>query len=107
MSPLLSLFTTPLGRFRLVAALEGMSFLVLLCIAMPLKYIWGQPAMVEGVGLIHGLLFVLYILAVLLNREALRWNLRQTALAMFLSVVPFGTFFVTGRMMPEQQDATR
>jgi integral membrane protein len=95
------LFTTPLGRFRLLAALEGISFLLLLGIAMPLKYIWGQPWMVQSLGLVHGLLFVLYIMAAWYHRQALGWSLKQTALAMFLSVVPFGTFYVTGRMMPK------
>jgi integral membrane protein len=99
------LFTTPHGRFRLVAALEGISFLMLLCIAMPLKYIWGQPQMVQVVGMAHGLLFVLYIYAVVLNRSSLGWNLRQTMLALALSVVPFGTFYVTRRMMREHSRA--
>ena len=101
--PLDKLFTTPPGRFRLVAALEGISFLVLLCIAMPLKYIWGQPQMVQSVGMAHGVLFVLYVVGVVLCREMLGWNLRQTGLAMALSVVPFGTFYVTARMMPKKE----
>lgn len=103
--PLRELFTTGLGRFRLVAALEGISFLLLLGIAMPLKYIWGQPWMVQSVGLAHGLLFVLYIYGVMQYRTALGWNLRQTALALLLSVLPFGTFYVTGKMMPRPTGA--
>lgn len=95
------LFNSRLGRFRLVAALEGLSFLVLLGIAMPLKYIWHQPEAVRQVGMIHGLLFVLYILAILQNKIVLGWPSGKTALAMLLSVVPFGTFYVTARMIPK------
>lgn len=103
-SPILKeLFNTRLGRFRLIAALEGISFLVLLGIAMPLKYIWHQPEMVRQVGLIHGLLFVLYILAILQNKIVLGWPAGKTALAMILSVVPFGTFYVTNRMIPKME----
>lgn len=94
------LFTTSLGRFRLVSTLEGWSFLLLLGIAMPLKYIWKLPEMVQVVGMAHGLLFVLYLLLVLQNKLELGWDLRKTLLAMALSVVPFGTFYVVRKMIP-------
>lgn len=94
------LLTTSLGRFRLVSALEGWSFLLLLGIAMPLKYIWHIPEMVQVVGMAHGLLFVLYLLLVLQNKVELGWDLGKTLLAMALSVVPFGTFYVARRMIP-------
>ena len=54
-----------MGRLRLIAFLEGLSLLVLLGIAMPLKYLAGQPAAVRYVGMTHGLLFVLYVLLVI------------------------------------------
>lgn len=95
------LITTNAGRFRLIAALEGISFLLLLCVAMPLKYMWDQPWMVQNIGMAHGVLFVLYLAGVALIKGELGWSLKQTALAMFLSAVPFGTFYVTGRMMPK------
>jgi integral membrane protein len=97
---MLQLFTTSLGRFRLVSALEGWSFLILLGIAMPLKYIWQEPWMVQNVGMAHGVLFVLYLLLVLLNMQALRWDWGKALLAMALSVVPLGTFYVVRRMIP-------
>lgn len=95
-----TLFTTRLGRFRLVSALEGLSFLVLLGIVMPLKYIWHEPWLVQNVGMAHGLLFVLYLLMVLQNKLELGWDTRKTLIAMALSVVPFGTFYVVRRMIP-------
>lgn len=94
------LFTTSIGRFKLVADLEGISFLVLLLIAMPLKYMWGKPWLVQNIGMVHGLLFVLYLLAILKNKEELGWNWGKSTLAALLSVIPFGTFYVTRKMIP-------
>ena len=56
-----SFFSSTLGRFRLVAIMEGVSFLVLLGIAMPLKYFADMPLAVKYIGWLHGLLFVLYM----------------------------------------------
>jgi integral membrane protein len=88
-----------LTAFRWIANLEGISFLLLLLIAMPLKYIWQQPWLTQQVGMAHGVLFVGYIIAVLAVRKELAWSNKQVMLAMFLSFVPFGTFYVTGKMM--------
>lgn len=88
-----------LTAFRWIANLEGVSFLLLLLIAMPLKYIWQQPWLTQQVGMAHGVLFVGYILAVLVVRKELAWSNKQVLVAMFLSFVPFGTFYVTGKMM--------
>ena len=85
--------------FRWIANLEGISFLVLLIIAMPLKDLFDSPWMVQQVGMAHGVLFVAYVVAVLFVRKELGWNVKQTLLALALSFVPFGTFYVTGRMM--------
>ena len=60
-------FTTSLGRLRLLALAEGISFLLLLFVTMPLKYVFDYPEPNRVVGLIHGLLFVLYVLAVIQN----------------------------------------
>ena len=94
---------TRLGQFRLVAIVEGWSFLLLLGIAMPLKYVWLEPRPVQVLGMAHGVLFVLYILGIVLYRTTLRWNFLQAMIAAALSLVPFGTFYVTGAMMPKQE----
>jgi integral membrane protein len=82
-----------LGRFRLVALTEGVSFLVLLGVAMPLKYLAGMPMAVKVVGWAHGVLFMAFLF--LLAQVALdrRWPLVRVALAFLSSVVPFGTFW--------------
>ena len=91
------------GWFRLIADLEGVSFLVLLLIAMPLKYIWDKPWMVQNVGMAHGVLFVAYVFMVIFCREDFRWNIKQSALALIASFIPFGTFWVNAKLVPSQK----
>lgn len=99
------MLNTKLGLFKTVATLEGISFLLLLGIAMPLKYVWDLPMMVEYLGMAHGVLFVGYVLAVaLLFQKTLKWSFFQAVIGFILSFVPFGTFYVTMKMMPEEGD---
>jgi integral membrane protein len=83
---------TKLEQLRLVALIEGVSFLVLLFIAMPLKYMAGIPLAVRVVGMLHGLLFVLFIAALIGAASEREWPLKRSALAFLSSLLPFGTF---------------
>jgi integral membrane protein len=80
--------------FKIISTLEAVSFLLLLGIAMPLKYIWGLPQMVQTVGMAHGVLFLLYIAGAVYIYKKLGWTPKQLAIAVFCSVVPFGPFYV-------------
>lgn len=80
--------------FKLISTLEAISFLVLLGIAMPLKYIWDMPQMVQIVGMAHGVLFVLYVLGAIYMFKKLNWTVMQLFIAIMCSVVPFGPFYV-------------
>jgi integral membrane protein len=84
---------------RKLALLEGISFLVLLGIAMPLKYIWGQPIAVKICGLIHGLLFVLFVGVLLYVTFKFRWPLSRAAVIFFAALIPFGPWIVDKRML--------
>ncbi|WP_045689790.1 DUF3817 domain-containing protein [Hymenobacter sp. AT01-02] len=95
---MLVLLRTTLGRLRAVGFLEGISFLVLLGIAMPLKYLAGEPAAVRIVGMAHGVLFVLYLLLVLQASLEHSWSWRKALLALVVSVVPFGTFWADKKL---------
>lgn len=103
---MIELFTTKLGRFKLIASLEGISFLVLVGIALPLKYVWGQPGLSSNAGTVHGILFVLYILNIIQNKIELGWVTRKTVVAILLSIIPFGTFYVAGKMIPNIHNET-
>jgi len=81
-----------LQSFRLIAALEGSSFLLLLGIAMPLKYFADLPAGVRIIGLLHGLLFIAYAVITGLVWKRGQWSTMRAARAMVASLVPFGTF---------------
>jgi integral membrane protein len=78
--------------FRSVGWLEGLSYILLLGVAMPLKYIWDDPSWVRVVGMAHGLLFIAYVgLAfVLYLRED--WSIKKLAGALVASLLPFGPF---------------
>ena len=83
---------THLKSFRRIAWLEGVSFLVLLGVAMPLKYWAGMPLAVRVVGPIHGLLFIAYVISATHLSLRSQWSFARAALALTASVVPFGTF---------------
>ncbi len=93
---------TALGRLRMMGIAEGISYLVLLFIAMPIKYMAGNPEVVLYVGWVHGLLFMLYLLALItvkINRE---WKLTKTAIAFLASLIPFGTFILDKSLRKEE-----
>jgi integral membrane protein len=81
-----------LRHLRAIALAEGVSFLALLLVAMPLKYLAGFPLAVRVVGLVHGLLFLAFLVALLRAASDRGWPLRRSALAFLSSIVPFGTF---------------
>jgi len=81
-------------RFRRIALLEGVSFVVLLGIAMPLKYLADLPLAVRVVGMTHGVLFIIYSFMVLGFWLRDEWSLKRAAQAMGWSIVPFGTFIL-------------
>lgn len=80
--------------FRVVSIAEAASFLILLLIAMPLKYGADAEAGVQLVGPIHGVLFMAYVGMVFLVREALRWDVKRTILALGAAVLPVAPFLV-------------
>lgn len=80
--------------FRGISLLEGISLLLLLFIAMPLKYIWGNPEYVKIVGMAHGLLFVAYVLFAIMTKFELNWKSKTLLIVFVASVIPFGTFYV-------------
>ncbi len=79
---------------RITGITEGISFLVLLLIAMPLKYYAGFPMAVKIVGWLHGVLFIAYIAAVFAAIKAMKWNFWDFCLAIGASLLPFGTFLL-------------
>lgn len=99
-----SFLDSSLGRFRLVAIAEGVSYLILLGIAMPLKYFASFPDAVKYTGWIHGLLFIAYMWLLLRVWIKYKWSFAKTFLAFIASLLPFGTFVLDNRLKKEQQE---
>ena len=83
---------TALQQLRLVAFLEGSSFVILLFVAMPLKYLAGFPLAVRIAGSIHGALFLVFLVALYRAARARAWPRRRSLTAFVSSILPFGTF---------------
>jgi integral membrane protein len=90
-----------MGQFRLVGVLEGISYIVLLFIAMPLKYIADLPNAVKYVGWAHGVLFVAFGLLLIKVWIDYKWSFGKTTLAFVASLVPFGTFWLDKKLKKE------
>ena len=86
------LLKTAMGRLRIIAFMEGCSYL-LLGFTMILKYKFSMPQPNYIVGLAHGILFVLYIVLLLQVSFIHRWSIIKMFMAFLASLIPFGTFY--------------
>ena len=80
--------------FRMVALLEGVSYLALLFFAMPLKYIWKIEIYVQTIGMAHGILFIMYIILAIFLYQKKKWNRKDFLIILVASILPLGTFFI-------------
>lgn len=90
-------------RFRIIGQMEGASFLILLGIAMPMKYLLDIPEPVKMIGWAHGLLFILYLIGVAQAKFTLNWSLKQVFFALIASVVPFGPFIIDRQYLKDAE----
>ena len=77
---------------RIIGLLEGISFLLLLFIAMPMKYMLDNPVLVKYVGMGHGVLFMLFLIVLFMVCEKQKWSITMFILGLIASILPFGTF---------------
>lgn len=75
--------------------------LLLLGVAMPLKYAYGIPEATKAIGMIHGVLFIVYIGVVVFAHWKLNWKFGRTALLLAASVIPFGTIYADRKVFKE------
>ena len=80
--------------FRIIALLEGTSYILLLFIATPIKYLANDPQYAKMLGMPHGLLFISYVVLAFLLKTEYKWNNRQFLVVLIASIIPFGTFYV-------------
>jgi integral membrane protein len=91
---------------RKIGLLEGFSWLLLLAVAMPLKYLAGEPMPVKIVGWLHGLLFMLYIAQLIRVHFIYKWPVKLSFMGLIASFLPFGTWFFDARLKKQQRNIT-
>jgi integral membrane protein len=99
--------STPVGRFRAIAFVEGLSFLVLLLVAMPMKYIGGNPEPVKYTGWVHGVLYILYAIAGFQAMVARKWPWTEALRGFIASILPAGTFVYDWMFLKAESAAER
>ena len=85
--------------FRLISFLEGISYLLLLFIAVPIKYLQEDATYVKMLGMPHGILFMGYIILAILIQKQMKWNLKAMGIVALASIIPFGAFYVDKRYL--------
>ncbi len=87
--------------FKYLSIAEGYSFLLVLFVTMPLKYLasYGFPNKV--VGMVHGFLFLAYVVLAIVVAQMLKWKIKDTLIVLVMSVVPFGTFWMKDKYLPK------
>lgn len=85
---------------RLISIIEGLSLIVLVFIAVPIKYLADNPYWVKTIGPIHGGLFILFVLAAILEAGNQKWSLKTSALVIGVaSFIPFGCFYIDAKVL--------
>jgi len=92
---------TTIAILRSTGLLEGTSYLLLLFVAMPIKYLFGQPVAVQVIGAAHGVFFVLYVLIAMWAARKLRWPMKRLAKVIVASILPFGPFVIDRSLKQE------
>ena len=91
-------------QFRMISLAEGISFLLLLLIAMPLKYAAGMPEMVKYMGWLHGLLFMAYVFQLIYLTIELKWRFQRLVTYFIAAFLPLAPFFVERQLRAEPID---
>lgn len=94
-----------LNIFRIVAFLEGVSYILLLFIATPVKYLLDEPQYVKLLGMPHGLLFTGYIVLAFMLRAETKWQNKTFATILLAAIIPFSTFYIDNKYLKPLRNA--
>ncbi|MCW3463993.1 DUF3817 domain-containing protein [Chitinophaga nivalis] len=101
---MIQLLKTSVGRLRIIAFLEGVSLLILVFIAVPLKYYLHDPVLTKVMGPVHGMLFLLFVFNTLSVGVAQQWRFGTTTWKVLVACfIPFGTFYIDKKILRHQQ----
>ena len=102
---MIQLVTTKIGRLRILGFLEGVSLLILIFVAVPLKYYFGNPTLSKTLGPIHGAIFLLFLLNTLSVGIEQNWKFKTTTWKVLAACfIPFGTFYIDNKILKYLKD---
>jgi integral membrane protein len=97
---MIHLFKTKIGRLRIIGMLEGISLLVLLFVAVPMKYYFNYPELSRALGPIHGAIFLLFLFNTLSVGVEQNWKFKTTTWKIIVACfIPFGTFYIDNKIL--------
>lgn len=100
-------FDNTLNRLRSIGIWEAVSYLLLLGIAMPLKYAFDMPQAVRVVGMAHGVLWMLYIGFAVLGQIDYKWSIKTTLWLFIASLLPFGPFIADAKLLSQIEEPSK
>jgi integral membrane protein len=101
------LLKTNVGRLRLIGILEGISLLLLIGIAVPVKHLYGNPSLVKSIGPVHGMLFLLFVFNTLSVGIQQNWQFKKTTWKVLVAcLIPFGTFYIDQKILRNIEPAS-
>jgi len=96
------MLNSALQRFRIISAIEGLSYLILVFIAMPIKYMGDNPYYVKIFGMAHGVLFILFMISLFETKRKESWDTGFMFQLFVLSLIPFGAFVIESKVKPKE-----
>jgi integral membrane protein len=97
------MFNSALKRFRIISIIEGISYLLLVFIAMPIKYIGENPYPVKILGMAHGVLFILFMISLFEAKRKESWDTGFMFQLFVLSLIPFGAVVIESKVKPKEE----
>lgn len=94
------LLKTKIGWLRILGFLEGTTLIVLVFVAVPMKWIWNNPSLVKSLGPVHGTIFLLFVALLFAVAKQQNWQFKTTTWKLLLACfIPFGTFYVDSKIL--------
>lgn len=101
-----NLFKSKIGRLRIIGYFEGISLLILVFIAVPMKYYFGNPSLSKALGPVHGAIFLLFLFNALSVGVEENWKFKTTWKVILACFIPFGTFYIDNKILRKLQNTT-
>lgn len=101
---ILKLLKTKIGRLRIIGFFEGISLLILIFIAVPMKYIYADASLTKMMGPVHGAIFLTFLLNTFSTGIEQNWKAKTTGMILASCFIPFGTFYVDYKFLKNLSD---